>query len=47
MAVDTEDLTRAIQENRTEKAECGVCGKVYVFQREDLEEVVRRKMAVS
>jgi len=43
MAVNIEDIKQAIQMNKEEELVCGICGKKYRFNRNDLETIVKIK----
>lgn len=44
MSVDTDELKESIQMNKDEELECGICGKKYVFDRSDLEAIIKIKV---
>lgn len=43
MSIDTDELKISIQRNKSEELECGICGKKYVFNRDELEAIVEIK----
>lgn len=43
MSVETEELKLSIQMNKSEELECGICGKKYLFNTDDLKAIVKMK----
>ncbi|ASW42834.1 Hsp33 family molecular chaperone HslO [Clostridium isatidis] len=46
MSVETEELKKSIQLNISEELECGICGKKYLFDAEDLKQIVKVKEGI-
>lgn len=40
MSIDTVELKKSIQMNKDEELECGICGKKYLFNSNDLKSIV-------
>lgn len=47
MSVEKEELKLSIQLNKTEELECGICGNKYLFNTDDLKEIVKIKEAID
>lgn len=43
MSVDTDELKESIKLNKSEELECGICGKKYLFNIDDLKTIVKLK----
>lgn len=43
MSIDTVELKKSIQMNKGEELECGICGKKYLFNTNDLKSIVKIK----
>lgn len=46
MSVETESLKQSIQINKAEELECGICGRKYLFNRDELKAIVKVKDGV-
>ncbi|MCR1899808.1 Hsp33 family molecular chaperone HslO [Irregularibacter muris] len=46
MSVEMEELKQAIQRNKKEEVECGICGSKYLFNKDDLKAIVKMKEGV-
>lgn len=43
MSLETDELKQSIQLNKSEELECGICGSKYLFNADDLKEMVKIK----
>lgn len=46
MSVEMDELKQSIQLNKSEELECGICGKKYLFNGDDLKEIVKIKEGI-
>lgn len=43
MSIETHELIKSINNGKSEETECGICGKMYTFNTDDLESIVKMK----
>jgi len=46
MSVETKELKQSVQLNKSEELECGICGKKYLFNADDLKQIVKIKEGI-